>query len=65
MHQIKELSYTKNEQLGNTQQERKAIFDLYCESASGEKFIVEVQKAKQNFFKDRSVFYSSLNLTQN
>lgn len=59
VHQIKELSYTKNEQLGNTQQERKAIFDLYCESASGEKFIVEVQKAKQNFFKDRSVFYST------
>ncbi|MFB9141348.1 Rpn family recombination-promoting nuclease/putative transposase [Vibrio artabrorum] len=25
----------------------------------GEKFIVELQKSKQNFFKDRSVFYSS------
>ncbi|BDS09947.1 Rpn family recombination-promoting nuclease/putative transposase [Aureispira anguillae] len=58
-HQIKNLSYTKNEHLGNTPLERKAIFDLYCESASGEKFIVEVQKAKQNFFKDRSVFYST------
>lgn len=59
VHQIKELTYTKNEHLGNTEHERKAIFDLYCESASGEKFIVEVQKAKQNFFKDRSVYYST------
>jgi len=59
VHQIKELTYTKNEHLGSSQYERKAIFDLYCESLSGEKFIVEVQKAKQNFFKDRSVYYST------
>lgn len=59
IHQIKYLSYTKNEQLGNAEQDRKAIFDLFCESESGEKFIVEVQKAKQNFFKDRSVYYST------
>lgn len=59
VHQIKSLTYTKNEHLGDSVQDRKAIFDLYCESASGEKFIVEVQKAKQNFFKDRSVYYST------
>lgn len=59
VHQIKELTYTKNEHLGGAEYERKAIFDLYCESQSGEKFIVELQKAKQNFFKDRSVYYST------
>ncbi len=59
VHQIKNLTYTKNEHLGGSEYERKAIFDLYCESQSGEKFIVEVQKAKQNFFKDRSVYYST------
>jgi len=59
VHQIKDLTYTKNEHLGSSEYERKAIFDLYCESQSGEKFIVEVQKAKQNFFKDRSVYYST------
>jgi len=59
VHQIKDLTYTKNEHLGGSEYERKAIFDLYCESQSGEKFIVEVQKAKQNFFKDRSVYYST------
>jgi len=46
------------EQLGRTFGERKAIFDIYCENEQGEKFIVERQKAKQNYFKDRSVYYS-------
>jgi len=58
-HQIKQLTYTKNEHLGSSLLDRKAIFDLYCVSENGEKFIVEMQKAKQNFFKDRSVYYSA------
>ena len=58
-HRIEDLTYTKNEQLGLDLMDRKAIFDLYCRSANGERFIVELQKAKQNYFKDRSVFYSS------
>lgn len=58
-HTIADLTYKNNENLGNTQIDRKAIFDIYCESKTGEKFIVEIQKAKQNFFKDRSVYYST------
>lgn len=58
-HQIKDLSYTPTEQLGTTQVDRKAIFDLYCKSNTGERFIVEMQKAHQNYFIDRSVFYAS------
>lgn len=58
-HQIEDLSYSKNEQLGNQDLDRKAIFDLYCKGRNGERFIVEIQKAKQNFFKDRSIYYSS------
>lgn len=58
-HRIKDLTYARTEQLGNTETDRKAIFDLYCIGENGERFIVEMQKAKQNFFKDRSVYYSS------
>ena len=57
--QIKELTYLKTEQLGTTEIDRKAIFDLYCENEKGEKFIVELQKTKQNFFKDRALYYST------
>ena len=56
---IKTLTFKKTEHLGASEVDRKAIFDLYCESESGEKFIVELQKAKQKFFKDRSIFYST------
>src|SRR3990172_6928012 len=56
---IQSLTYLKAEQLGLSEFERRAVFDLYCESETGEKFIVEMQKAKQKYFKDRSVFYST------
>jgi predicted transposase/invertase (TIGR01784 family) len=58
-HRVKDLTYRNTENLGNTAIDRKAIFDLYCESEKGEKFIVEMQKAKHNYFKDRSIYYSS------
>ena len=56
---IVELTYLKSEQLGTTKLNRKAIFDLYCTNEKGEKFIVELQKTKQKFFKDRTVYYST------
>ena len=58
-HHVKDLTYRNTENLGNTPIDRKAIFDLYCESKSGEKFIVEMQKAKHDYFKDRSVYYAT------
>ena len=57
--QITDLQYLKGEQLGRTGLDRKAVFDLYCSTSTGKRFIVELQKVKQNFFKDRSVYYSS------
>ncbi|MGB0870373.1 MAG: Rpn family recombination-promoting nuclease/putative transposase [Flavobacteriales bacterium] len=56
---IVDLTYMQTEHLGATAIDRKAIFDIYCENEYGEKFIVELQKAKQKFFKDRSVYYST------
>ncbi len=63
-HKIKELTYQQNEHLPLQEQDRKAIFDLYCENEKGEKFIVEIQKAKQNYFKDRSIFYATFTIQQ-
>ncbi len=58
-HQIQDLTYARTEHFGNSEADRKAVFDLYCIGANGDRFIVEMQKAKQNFFKDRSVYYAS------
>ncbi len=56
---IQNLTYASTDKLGKTELDRKAIFDLYCTGTKGERFIVEMQKAKQNYFKDRSVFYAT------
>ena len=36
--------------------DRRAVFSVYCEAESGERFIVAMQKAKQKWFKDRALF---------
>ncbi|SFC89469.1 conserved hypothetical protein (putative transposase or invertase) [Flexibacter flexilis DSM 6793] len=56
---IVELTYKKTEHLGASDLDRKVIFDLYCQNEAGERFIVELQKARQSFFKDRSIFYAT------
>ena len=59
IHTIRDLSFKQTENLPEISSERSAVFDIYCESELGSKFIVEMQKAKINFFKDRMVLYSS------
>jgi predicted transposase/invertase (TIGR01784 family) len=56
---IVDLKYLNGEHLGDNAGERRAIFDVYCENDKGEKFIVEMQNVYQQFFKDRSVYYST------
>ncbi|WP_020558595.1 Rpn family recombination-promoting nuclease/putative transposase [Thiofilum flexile] len=58
-HQVQDLSYTKNEYQGRSMVDRKAVFDLNCISPTGERFIVELQRVKQIYFKDRSIYYAT------
>jgi len=56
---ITDISYSQNEHSGDQKESKKAIFDLYCTGDQGERFIVEMQRGKQVFFRERSVFYTS------
>ena len=56
---IVDLAFKDKEKFGKTEADRKAIYDIYCENKTGEKIIVELQKAKQNHFKDRTIYYAS------
>lgn len=56
---ISDITYLKNEHLSTTAKERKCVFDIYCENERGEKFIVELQKGEQTFFKDRALYYAT------
>ena len=63
-NKIISLAFKNTEQLGQTEADRKAIYDIYCENERGEKFIVELQKAKQNYFKERTIYYSTFPITE-
>ena len=56
---VKDVTYLNSEQLGDRADARRAIFDVYCENQKGEKFIVEMQNVYQEFFKDRTIYYST------
>ena len=57
--EIVDLEYLNNEQIGRLETDRRAIFDLYCRSRNGERFIVELQKTKEKNFKDRTLYYAT------
>ena len=56
---IVDVSYLKTELLGDYREDRGTVFDLYCLQEDGTRYIVEMQKTEQYYFKDRSVFYAA------
>ncbi|MBR1504737.1 MAG: PD-(D/E)XK nuclease family transposase [Prevotella sp.] len=58
-NEIKDVQYLNGEHLGDGYGDRRAVFDVYCITDDGSRFIVEMQKAEQEYFKDRSVFYAT------
>lgn len=56
---IENVTYLNTEHLGSRETDRRAVFDVYCENEKGEKILIEMQKGEQQFFKDRSLYYST------
>ena len=57
--EISDVQYLNAEHLGEGYGDRRAVFDVYCMAKDGSRFIVEMQKAEQEYFKDRSIYYST------
>lgn len=57
--EIIDITYLNTEHLGTQEYDRRAVFDIYCRNEQGEYFLVEMQKGEQQFFKDRSIYYST------
>jgi len=56
---IESIEYLPPEQLGESPLNRNAIFDFYCKNQKGEYIIIEMQKAEQDFFIERTIYYST------
>lgn len=61
---ITDLKYMNNERIPKQKQERKVIYDLFCETDTGEHIIVEMQKRWQEHFKDRALYYSACSICE-
>jgi predicted transposase/invertase (TIGR01784 family) len=56
---IEDLKYMDKEQVGDDDDSRTIIFDIYCTTNTGEHVIVEMQNRSQPNFKERSIYYMS------
>ena len=56
---ISSLKYEDKEIPGFFVTEKKTIFDLYCKTDKGERFVVEMQLHEQTHYCDRALFYST------
>ncbi|MDY5685518.1 MAG: Rpn family recombination-promoting nuclease/putative transposase, partial [Prevotella sp.] len=56
---VQDVTYLNSEQFDDHIDACRAVFDVYCENDRGEKFIVEMQNVYQEFFKDRTIYYST------
>ena len=56
---IEDVTFQNTEHLGPTADGRRAVFDIAVRTKSGEEYIIEMQLAQQEYFRDRSLFYAS------
>ena len=56
---INNVTFLDKEQVGEFKDDRSLIYDVYCETDSGEKIIVEMQNQPQPYFKSRSIYYAA------
>ena len=60
---IKKIQLLPNERGSKSRKHRAAIFDLHCTDNNGNRFVVEMQIAKQDFFMGRILFYLGATIT--
>ncbi|MFC6100310.1 Rpn family recombination-promoting nuclease/putative transposase [Olivibacter domesticus] len=56
---IEDLEYGPTEHDGDDTSDKRVIFDLHCRGSNGEYFIIEMQRIRQEYFKDRALYYTS------
>ncbi|WP_449435451.1 Rpn family recombination-promoting nuclease/putative transposase [Pedobacter steynii] len=56
---IVSIEYSKNEHPGEIKEEGGATIDVSCTGDDGGKFLIEIQRGYQKFFKERALYYTS------
>ena len=60
---VDDIKYLSTEQLGQSEQNKRLIFDVLCASPKNDHIIIEMQKASQEFIKNRIIAYSARHIS--
>ena len=61
---VSDITYKNSEKFGTNEEARRAVFDVYCTTDTGARIIVEMQNVYQDFYKDRSIYYSTFPIAE-
>lgn len=61
---IVDVKFLDKEKIGISEGNRSLIYDIYCETETGEHIIVEMQNKYQPYFKKRSIYYMSRSMME-
>ena len=61
---IVDVKFLDKEQIGISDGDRSLIYDIFCETETGELIIVEMQNKYQPYFKKRSIYYVSRSIVE-
>lgn len=61
---IVDVKFLDKEKIGISEGNRSLIYDIYCETETGEHIIVEMQNKYQPYFKKRSIYYMSRSIVE-
>lgn len=59
MRDVVSITFRPTEILGESEAEKRVVFDIYCVTDTGRHIIIEMQRAEQSFFSNRILTYSS------
>ena len=63
--EIVDITYENKERTPVGADNRTVIYDIYCTTSDGRHIIVEMQNGRQWFFKERTIFYTTLSVEEN
>lgn len=61
---ITDIEYLNTELVGSLPEEKHVIFDIYCTNQDGDRFIIEMQRGRQNHFSNRILTYVARVISQ-
>lgn len=60
--EIVAVKFVDKERIGEYEDERALIYDVHCQTADGDRLIIEMQNRYQAMFRDRALYYLSADL---